>query len=594
MANKTYSGAAGVEAGVPNTKLRAEQMKSEDGFTSLAVDLEALRGQVKDIIGSANYKEEITGEYAKVQIVDLAAHIDASGASSLSVKQAANVVGAFSVNTDKLTVAAATGNTAIKGTLDVDGQATLASANVEDLTSGRIVVAGTNGELEDFSGLTFSGGELTAASATVSDLTSGRVVYAGASGALVDSSEMTFGAGGLTLVKDLAARSGSFSGDVTISGNLLVSGDTVTVNVGELTVEDKNILIANVATPSDATANGAGITIKGTTDKTILWVDASDSFEFSEPVVAPSGSFLNLASRLAKSNAQGKLVNAEITDFVQGTANQVIVGAVDASGMSTLSLPQSIHTDADVEFDSLKLGDNVADAGKALKIGAAGEVIAAAWNEFIEIEANVGLELTQGIGGLDKKAVIGLTQDLRSSASPEFAALNLGAYGDLLAAGSDFKVSAAAKLFSVDGAFSGAAGGTWATGFALSKDAASWDALWNAYSMGSKGQLSLVEILTAASPTTTKRLVLVKSMASAGPDMIVGAGDLAELPTGAAAYQGGKADIFVNGQKQVEGASADFEFAAAGGAGEKVKVAFKYNLQIGDVVELVRYPAAAK
>lgn len=574
MADKSYSGSGGIEAGVPNTKLRAEQIKSEDGYTSLAVDLEALRGQVADIIGVASYKENISGY--DVQLAELNPHLSGSySGDTLKVKQ-------------KLEV---TGDAQFKANIDVDVQATLASANVQDLTSGRVVTAGANGELQDSANLTFDGTDLTMASAKVSDLTDGRVVYAGASGALVDSGEMTFGAGGLTLVKDLTARSGSFGGDVTISGNLLVSGDTVTVNVGELTVEDKNILIANVATPSDATANGAGITIKGTTDKTILWVDASDSFEFSEPVVAPSGSFTNLASRLAKSTAQGKLVNAEITDFVQGTANQVIVGAVDGSGMSTLSLPQSIHTDADVEFDSLKLGDNVADAGKALKIGAAGEVIAAAWDEFVAIEANVGLELVQS----GFKAEIGLAQDIRTSASPEFAALNLGAYGDLLAAGSDFKISAAAKLFSADNAFGGAAGGTWTTGLALSKDAASWDALWNAYGMGSKGQLSLVEILTAASPSTTRRLVLVKSVAgAASPDFIVGAADLADFPVGAANYQGGKADVYVNGQKQVEGPTADFEFAAAAGVGEKVKIAFKYNLQVGDVVELIRYPAASK
>ena len=100
MANKSYQDLSTQPSG-SITKIRAEQIKSEDFASgSLAIDLEALRGQIKDIIGAADYKEEITGEYAKVQIVDLAAHIDASGASSLAIKQAANVVGAFSVNTD--------------------------------------------------------------------------------------------------------------------------------------------------------------------------------------------------------------------------------------------------------------------------------------------------------------------------------------------------------------------------------------------------------------------------------------------------------------------------------------------------------------
>lgn len=52
-------------------------------------------------------------------------------------------------------------NTNVTGTLDVSGQTTLASANIEDLTSGRVVLAGTNGELEDSANLTFNGSLLT-------------------------------------------------------------------------------------------------------------------------------------------------------------------------------------------------------------------------------------------------------------------------------------------------------------------------------------------------------------------------------------------------------------------------------------------------
>lgn len=50
-----------------------------------------------------------------------------------------------------------TGNVTVSGTLDVDTQTTLASVNVEDLTSGRVVLAGTSGELQDNVNLTFNG-----------------------------------------------------------------------------------------------------------------------------------------------------------------------------------------------------------------------------------------------------------------------------------------------------------------------------------------------------------------------------------------------------------------------------------------------------
>ncbi len=52
-------------------------------------------------------------------------------------------------------------NSNITGTLDVSGQTTLASANIEDLTSGRVVLAGASGELEDSANLTFNGSLLT-------------------------------------------------------------------------------------------------------------------------------------------------------------------------------------------------------------------------------------------------------------------------------------------------------------------------------------------------------------------------------------------------------------------------------------------------
>jgi len=586
MAIKTYSGAAGVEAGVPNTKLRAEQMKSEAGYTSLAVDLEAIRGQIKDILGTGAYNEDVSAY--DVQLAELNPHLSGSytvgGGGILKVKQQLEVVGNFEIGVAKVTVASATGNTAVKGTLDVDGQATLASANIEDLTSGRIVVAGASGELGDFSGLTFASGELTAASATVSDLTAPRVVYAGTSGALVDSSEMTFGAGGLTLVKDVTARSGSFSGDMTIQGDLFVNGNTVTVDVGTLTIEDKNIVIAKGAT--GATLDGAGIFLGSEAGESLQWNHSDTKWVASDRFMADEFQGDNLtAARLTYSDANKVIQSvAALTSWVAGTANQVSV-ADDADGSITLSLPQSIHTDADVEFDSLKLGDNAADAGKAYMIGVSGSIVSAAYDQFVMVAPDLGLSTSQD----GFKIKITQSQDLRSSASPEFAALNLAGYGDLVASGSDFKVSATAALFLGD---SYQAGSTFSTALKLAGSSAEWSAIEAAYG----AEKTLLGMLAAAAPTTNQRLVKVGApMASAGPDFFITAADIGgAFPTGAIKYQGGLADVFVNGQKQVEGSTSDFEFQDIISGTDKVKVAFKYNLQIGDVVEVIRYSAAAK
>ena len=70
--------------------------------------------------------------------------------------------------------------------------------------------------------------------------------------------------------------------NLTLSGDLTVNGTTTTINSTTITVDDKNIELGSVATPTDVTADGGGITLKGTTDKTLNWIDATDAWTSSE------------------------------------------------------------------------------------------------------------------------------------------------------------------------------------------------------------------------------------------------------------------------------------------------------------------------
>ena len=82
--------------------------------------------------------------------------------------------------------------TTIDGLLDINAGGQANTFKVEDLTAGRVVIAGTGGELEDSGNLLFNGTDLSAASLIVSDLTSGRVVIAGGSGAVEDNANLKF------------------------------------------------------------------------------------------------------------------------------------------------------------------------------------------------------------------------------------------------------------------------------------------------------------------------------------------------------------------------------------------------------------------
>ena len=67
--------------------------------------------------------------------------------------------------------------------------------------------------------------------------------------------------------------------DLYVVGNLDISGTSTVIDTTTLTVEDKNIELGTSGSPSDATADGGGITLKGDTDKTITYSNASGMWE---------------------------------------------------------------------------------------------------------------------------------------------------------------------------------------------------------------------------------------------------------------------------------------------------------------------------
>ncbi len=72
--------------------------------------------------------------------------------------------------------------------------------------------------------------------------------------------------------------------DLVLSGNLTVNGTQTIINTQTLDVEDKQIEIGKVSSPSDTTADQGGWKLKGATDKTFLWVNATDAWTSSEHI----------------------------------------------------------------------------------------------------------------------------------------------------------------------------------------------------------------------------------------------------------------------------------------------------------------------
>ena len=99
--------------------------------------------------------------------------------------------------------------------------------------------------------------------------------------------------------KYLLNTTDELDGDLTVTGNLYVTGTSTTVNVEDLNIEQGEITLNyNASSDTSGTANGAGIRIQdgvnANTDVTMLWDKTTGYIDFSNSVEAPG--FKSLAS----------------------------------------------------------------------------------------------------------------------------------------------------------------------------------------------------------------------------------------------------------------------------------------------------------
>ena len=141
----------------------------------------------------------------------------------------------------------------------------------------------------------------------------------------------------------------SLPSNVTISNNLVVTGDltvqgnVTTLNTATVVVEDKNIVLANTASPTDSSADGAGITILGGTNKTFNWADSTDSWTSSEHLDLAAGKVFKIGTSEVLSNTTlaSSVVTSSLTSLgtiTIGTWNGTTVGlSYGGTGATTAS-----------------------------------------------------------------------------------------------------------------------------------------------------------------------------------------------------------------------------------------------------------------
>jgi hypothetical protein len=156
-------------------------------------------------------------------------------------------------------------------------------------------------------------------------------------------------------------------GNLTVQGDLTVNGTETIINTQTLTVEDKNIELGKITSPTDVTADGGGITLKGDTDKTINWIDATDAWTLSEHVDLATGKEYRInGAKVLDATSLGTSVlitSANITDGTIVNADINASAAIAGTKISPNFGSQNVVTTGTSGATTLLVGTTVTPTG---------------------------------------------------------------------------------------------------------------------------------------------------------------------------------------------------------------------------------------
>jgi len=284
---------------------------TDDNFATLA-GTETLTN--KTINGSSNTITNVslsTGVTGTLPVANGGTGITSLGtgiATFLGTPSSANLAAALTDEAGSGTVAFT--NSPSFTTPDI-GVATATSVNGTTIPSSKTLVVTTD--------------KLNVLAATSSSELAGIISDETGTGALVFANTPTL------VTPNIGAATGT---SLVLSGDLTVNGTTTTINSTEITVDDKNLTLGSVATPTDAGADGGGLTLKGTTDKTFSWIDATDSWTSSEHLDLATGKVLKVAGTEVLSATQYTGNAATVTNGVYTTSKISALAATSSSELA--------------------------------------------------------------------------------------------------------------------------------------------------------------------------------------------------------------------------------------------------------------------
>jgi hypothetical protein len=174
---------------------------------------------------------------------------------------------------------------------------------------------------------------------------------------------ITFTASGINVTGIVTATSLTVSqnatvgGALTVTGNLTVNGTQTIINTTSLEVADKNIGIGSTSSPTDALADGSGLTIYGTTDKTLTYNNTKKALETNVAWATTDTRLISVAEKLVR-------VNGNTVSLVYNTTGANIGFATNPTGDITLAVT-GIPTSSDFDNHVLTFSVFVNQTGTA-------------------------------------------------------------------------------------------------------------------------------------------------------------------------------------------------------------------------------------
>ena len=284
-----------------------------------------------NVDGNTTLDTVTVGQLTVSGLTDLNGNLDVDGQTELDHISVTGV-STFSNNIDA------------NGDLDVDGHTELDNLNVSGVSTFTSVV-NLNGGL-DVSGHT----ELD--SVNVSGVVTATEFHTGAEASSIRINSTTIS--GPSVINIDPAGIGDNTGKVVIKGDFQVTGTETIVDSTTVTINDKNIVVAE-GSADDTQADGGGITIEsGDGNKTFQFEATGDNLGSSEHLNLAAGKRykINNIGVLSANGLGSGVVNSSLTSV--GTLNQLNVSGISTFG-NIVDINAGLDVDGHTDLDNLSV-----------------------------------------------------------------------------------------------------------------------------------------------------------------------------------------------------------------------------------------------